>query len=100
MQLQAREIGARIALGARPSDVVAMVICRGSLLAATGALPGLVLAYAAGRRVEALLAGVKPGDGTTFGIAACLCIIMTVAGSLLPALRAVRVDPITVIRVV
>ena len=98
MQLQSREIGVRIALGARPSDFVAMVICRGSLLAATGALPGLVLAYAAGRRVEALLAGVKPGDGTTFGIAAGLCIVMTLAGSLPPALRAVRVDPITVIR--
>ena len=38
MQLQAREIGARIPLGARPSDVVAMVICRGSLLAAAGAV--------------------------------------------------------------
>ena len=98
MQLQAREIGVRIALGARPNDVVAMVICRGSLLAAAGALPGLVLAYAAGRRVEALLAGVKLGDGTTFGIAAGLCIVMTLPASLLPALRAVRVDPITVIR--
>ena len=67
-------------------------------MAAAGALPGLVLAYAAGRTVEAVLAGVKPGDGTTFGIAADLCIVMILAGGLLPALRAVRVDPITVIR--
>jgi predicted permease len=95
---RAREIGVRIALGARPSDVVAMVICRGSLLAAAGALPGLVLAYAAGRALEALLAGVKPGDGTTFTVAACLCIVMALPGSLLPALRAVRMDPISVIR--
>jgi hypothetical protein len=50
---RAHEIGVRIAPGARPSDVVTMVICRGSLLAAAAALPGLVSAYAAGRTIEA-----------------------------------------------
>jgi hypothetical protein len=57
-----------------------------------------VLDYPAGRTIEAPLAGVQPGDGITFGIATGLCIVMTLMGSLLPALRAVRVDPITAIR--
>ena len=56
------------------------------------------LAYAAGREMEALLAGVKPGDALTFLTAIGLCALMTLVGSLLPALRAVRMDPITAIR--
>ena len=56
------------------------------------------LAYAAARTMEALLAGVQPGDGITFAAAVALCLFMTIAGSLLPAVRAVRVDPSKVIR--
>jgi predicted permease len=93
-----QEIGVRVALGARPAGIVAMVLKQGLFLAFAGLVPGLVLAYAAGRAMEALLAGVKPADTPTFLCAAGLAVAMTVAGSLLPALRAVRVDPITAIR--
>ena len=48
--------------------------------------------------MESLLAGVKPGDAITFAAAVGLCLLMSLVGSLLPALRAVRVDPLTVIR--
>jgi ABC-type lipoprotein release transport system permease subunit len=48
--------------------------------------------------MQALLAGVAPGDAATFVTATGLTLTMTMAGSLLPALRAVRVDPITAIR--
>jgi len=95
---RAREIGVRIALGARSSDILGMVVGRALLLAITGISLGAALAYAAGRTLEALLAGVNPGDAVTFLAAVGLCLVMTLVGSLLPALRAVRVDPITVIR--
>jgi hypothetical protein len=48
--------------------------------------------------MEALLAGVQPGDLPTFLSAAGLCAVMTLVGSFLPALRAVRIDPMTAIR--
>jgi hypothetical protein len=93
-----QEIGVRIALGAQPGEIVKMIVRQGALLAATGVLPGIALAYAAGRAMEGLLAGVKPGDALTFAAAIGLCVLMTVLGSLVPALRAVRIDPIAAIR--
>ncbi len=93
-----QEIGVRIALGARPGEIVKMIARQGAALAAAGVLPGAVLAYAAARAIEALLAGVEPGDPLTFTSAMGLCLAMTVLGSFLPALRAVRIDPITAIR--
>jgi putative ABC transport system permease protein len=92
------EIGVRIALGARPGGIVKMIVRQGAVLAGAGVLPGVALAYAAGRALEGLLAGVQPGDAATFASAIGLCVLMTVLGSLLPALRAVRIDPIAAIR--
>ena len=92
------EIGVRIALGASSSDVLRMVLRQGVALAGAGVALGAVVAYAAGREMEALLAGVKPGDAFTFLTAIGVCALMTLLGSLVPAARAVRVDPITVIR--
>jgi putative ABC transport system permease protein len=95
---RSQEIAVRMALGAQSSAIVRMVLRQGVLLAAAGVLPGICLAYAAGRAMQALLAGVQPGDAATFLAAAGLCLLMTMSGCLLPALRAVRVDPITAIR--
>ncbi len=95
---RAQEIGVRIALGARSGDILALVLRQGVLLAAAGVALGVGLAYAAGRALEALLAGVSPRDAPTFLTAVGLALVMTIAGSLLPALRAVRVDPLTAIR--
>lgn len=95
---RSREIGVRRALGARSIDVLAMVLRGGVLTALVGVVPGLLLAYAAGRAMAALLVGIDPGDAPTFAAAAGLCVLMTISGSLLPALRAVRVDPMTVVR--
>ncbi len=92
------EIGVRIALGARGADILAMILRQGVLLAAAGVLPGAALAYAAGRSMQALLAGVQPGDLATFLSAAVLAAVMTVAGCMLPAMRAVRVDPLIAMR--
>src|SRR5579862_446226 len=93
-----REIGVRIALGARPGEILGMVMRQAAVLGAAGVVPGIVLAYGAGRAFEALLAGVKPGDALTFACAVGLSLLMTLLGSLLPALRAVRIDPMPAIR--
>jgi putative ABC transport system permease protein len=96
---RAREIGVRMALGARRGNIVAMVLLRGALLAAAGVIPGVALAWFAGKTMEALLAGIKPYDAATFFAATGLCLMMTLLGCLLPAWRAARVDPITAMRV-
>jgi len=67
-------------------------------LAFLGVVIGAALAVPAGRALQAVLAGVSPADVVTFGGAIGLAILMTIAGSLLPALRATRVDPLQVIR--
>jgi putative ABC transport system permease protein len=92
------EIGVRMALGARRADIVSMIAKRSVMLAAIGIAAGVALAYVAGRAIQSLLAGVTPGDGLTFGVAIGLTLAMVAAGSLRPALRAARVDPVAVMR--
>jgi putative ABC transport system permease protein len=92
------EIGVRIALGAQRHDILAMMVRQGVTLVGVGLLPGLVLAYLAGRSLEALLVGVTPADTSTFAAVVGLTLLMTLAGTALPTLRAVRVDPIKAIR--
>jgi predicted permease len=93
-----REIGVRIAMGARRRDILEMVLRQAAALAGLGVVLGVLVAYAAGRAMQALLAGVSPADGATFAAAVGLSVGTALLGSLLPALRAVRVDPMTVIR--
>jgi predicted permease len=93
-----QEIGVRIALGAQSSDILGMVMRRCGWLTVAGVVPGIALAYAAGRSMEALLAGVKPADTATLASAVTLVVVMVVVGSVLPTLRALRVDPLTAIR--
>jgi predicted lysophospholipase L1 biosynthesis ABC-type transport system permease subunit len=95
---RAREIGVRMALGAQAGTIVGMVLRRGALLAAAGAILGAALAYAGGRAIQSLLAGVSPADLPTFLAAIGLSLAMTFLGSLFPALRAARLDPAAVIR--
>jgi putative ABC transport system permease protein len=92
------EIGLRIAFGASSSDILKMVLGEGALLALVGALGGAGLGYAAGRAMEALLAGVEPGDALTYSVATAIAVLMTLSGSFFPALRAARVDPTRTIR--
>ena len=93
-----QEIGMRIALGAQRGDILRMVLKDGLVLAGIGVLLGAGLAYATGHEMRALLAGVKPGDAATFAVATGLCLLMALAGSILPAWRAVRMDPAAAIR--
>jgi predicted permease len=93
-----QEIGVRLALGAEPSSVARMILSDGIRLAALGILLGVPIAYAAARGMSAVLFGVQPGDPATIATALGLALLMTLAGSLLPALRALRVSPMSVMR--
>ncbi len=92
------EIGVRMALGARPGDVVAMVLRQSMNMIATGVIAGVVAAYAAGRLLERLVTGMLPGEPLTF--AAMISVLMTAAlfASFVPARRASRVDPTSALR--
>ncbi len=93
-----QEIGVRMALGAQPVDVTHLVARQGARLALAGVVPGIVLAYLAGRTLQSLLASVRAGDLATFLGVVGLCILMTIAGCFFPARRAVQVDPIIAIK--
>jgi len=92
------EIGVRVALGARRSDIMNLVIRHGLLLTVIGLLIGLGIAFGAARLVSSLLYGVSPTDRATFfGVAAVLCAV-TILACYLPARRTMRVDPIVALR--
>jgi putative ABC transport system permease protein len=95
---RAREIGVRIALGAKRSDIAWMIIGRSAAMTAIGLVLGVTLAYAAGRSLQALLFGINPADPAVFAAAVGVSVLMALAGSLLPMWRATRVDPIEVTR--
>jgi putative ABC transport system permease protein len=93
-----REIGVRLALGAEPTRIMSMVLTEGSKLAALGVLVGFAAALALGRTFSALLFGVSRFDIPTFVGVAVLLGLMTLVAALIPARRAMRVDPIRTIR--
>jgi len=93
-----QEIGVRVALGAQSRQIVSMVIREGLLLSLAGVIPGLAIAYAAGRGMEALLAGVRPNDPIAIGVAIGATCVTALLGCARPALRASRVDPSEALR--
>jgi predicted permease len=93
-----REIGLRMAFGAHAGDILGLVLRQSAVMAGAGLLAGAGVAELAGQGLRALLAGVSPFDWIAFGSAASLAILTAAAGSLVPAVRAVRVDPLTAIR--
>lgn len=93
-----QEIGVRLALGAESRDILRLVLRPALALAATGVALGLAFAYGAGQSLQAILAGVSPRDAVVFLTAVAVAFAMTLAGGLLPTLRALRVDPLTAIR--
>ena len=93
-----QEIGVRLALGARSGMITRMILREGLVLGLAGLLPGVLIAYAAGRGMQSLLVGVEPGDAATFAVAVLLCLVTIVIGCVRPALRASRIDPISALR--
>jgi putative ABC transport system permease protein len=93
-----REIGVRVALGAQPRNVFGMVVRQGMGAAAAGLTLGLLSAAALGRVLTSLLYGVKPTDVLTFVGVAGVLLGVVLAACLVPARRAVRVDPLEALR--
>src|SRR5262249_11880723 len=92
------EFGLRIALGAQPRDIVSIVLREGLMLTGIGTVIGVIIAWAVGRPMQALLAGFAATDPLTLTIAVTVAFAMTLSGCLLPAMRATRADPTAVIR--
>ncbi|MBY0502561.1 MAG: ABC transporter permease [Bryobacteraceae bacterium] len=93
-----QEIGLRRALGAQARQVAGLVFGEALTLSLLGSVAGIAAAYAVGKTMEGLLFGVSPADPWAMGAAAGLAVLMTVAGSLRPALRALGVDPAVALR--
>jgi putative ABC transport system permease protein len=95
---RSQEIGVRLALGAEPSRVGRMIFADGMRLALFGIVPGVLAGYAAARGMRALLFGVAPNDPATFALSVGASFLMTLIGALVPAIRAVRVSPLSILK--
>ena len=93
-----REIGIRMALGASRANVLGLVVRRGLAYAGAGIGAGIVAALFLTRLMEGLLFGVAPRDPMTFLLVSAILLVIAAAASLIPALRAARVDPLEALR--
>jgi putative ABC transport system permease protein len=95
---RAREIGLRMALGARNADIVRMVLRQAVLTTIVGVAIGIPAAAALTRLLASSLFDVKPNDAATFLTASALLVVVAVVAALVPARRAAGVDPLVVLR--
>jgi len=95
---RSREFGVRLALGARPADVVRQVVLRAVVPVGAGLLAGLTIALGLGRVLAGLLHGVTPREASTLAGAVLALGLVAFLASYLPARRASRVDPALALR--
>jgi putative ABC transport system permease protein len=95
---RAREIGVRVAVGANPREIVTLVAREGLGLTILGIAIGLGVATAAGRVLAGLLFEVSPIDPLTLTTMSGIFIVTSIAALVIPARRAARVDPASVLR--
>ena len=96
--LRVREMGIRLALGARPAEVRRMIVGDGLKYAVAGVVLGLGAAVWLTRAMRSMLFGVQPGDPLTLAAVAIALLAVAALASYLPARRATRVDPLVVLR--
>ena len=94
---QRREFAIRVALGAQRSDILIMVLRQGFGLAAAGAVLGVAGALIVSHLMAGLLFGISPNDLPTFVGVSVVLTLVALAASCIPALRAMRLDPITML---
>jgi putative ABC transport system permease protein len=93
-----REIGVRIALGARPAQVLGMILRQGAGLSVLGIVIGMAAALAATRTLSSLLFATSPTDSLTFAAVIAVLIVVSLWASYVPARRAMRVNPVEALR--
>jgi ABC-type antimicrobial peptide transport system permease subunit len=92
-----REIGLRLAFGASFRDVATLVIAQGMKPTLIGIAIGLAAAFALGRVAASLIYGISSRDPLSFACAMLVIVLISFAASLIPAVRATRVDPLKVL---
>jgi predicted permease len=95
---RSREVGIRMALGARPGDILGMFLRKGVTLAGVGIVAGLVIAASTASLLASLLYGVRPHDPVVFLLVPLFLLAVAALASYLPALRATKVNPIAALR--
>jgi predicted permease len=95
---QTHEIGIRLALGARPGEILRMIFRQGVLIVVPGTVVGVLAAFAIARLVGGFLVGVTPTDPLTYACVVLMLALVALAASYIPARRATRVDPIVALR--
>jgi predicted permease len=92
------EIGVRVALGAGAAQLVLLILRRGITLVATGIVVGLAGAFALNRLIQQMLFGIEPTDATTFVGVSVLFAVIALIACLIPAWRAVRMNPLVALQ--
>jgi putative ABC transport system permease protein len=93
-----REIGIRMAIGARRGQVLRMIVLQSIAISVTGTLTGIAAALAMTRMLKTLFYGVSAADPQTYVAAAAAAIAVSIGAALLPAWRAMRIDPVAALR--
>jgi len=93
-----QEIGIRMAIGARPANVLRMVVGDGLKLATIGVVCGIAAALALARVIESMLFNVTPFDAASYGATALVLLAVAALACYMPARRAMRVDPLVALR--
>ena len=99
VRTRTREIGVRMALGARPARIAASVLRQGLTVVAAGLAFGLIVAYSLSRFTASLLYGIVPTDAVTFLGVTTLLVAASLVALLIPAHRASRIEPMTALRI-
>jgi putative ABC transport system permease protein len=95
---RSREIGLRMALGARPADILKLIVTKGVVLAGVGIIAGVILSASTASMMAGLLYGVRPHDPAVFVVVPLLLFAVAVLASYVPAWRATKVDSMTALR--
>ncbi len=92
------EIGIRVTLGAQPRDIMRLVIRQGITFALAGLVAGSLAAAALARVISSMLVGVSPADPLVYAVATAFTVLVALASAVIPAWRALRVDPAVALR--
>jgi putative ABC transport system permease protein len=93
-----REIGLRVALGARPSDILTLVVGRGLIVGLAGVALGIPIAFGVTRVMRGMLYGITPADPVVFVCVPALLLVIAAVASYVPARKAMRVDPVVALK--